>query len=289
MHLKILAGIGLVVAIISVFALSIIFSHNSSSEDITEVTNFIEENKIYIDNESEIFRVFVYEKDAVITPDGQKSFRRAFFELKQENTNLYEEIGLINQYQNTIVVIPTFTIIAYGEHGFYDYYKGECDKSCLEIPIRHDILQKYQTSDGATKIFKLLGYQFITDIDIDKNPDVLKQYDKVILLHNEYVTQKEFDAIIHHPKVIYLYPNSLYAKIEANYDLNTITLIRGHNYPQQEIKNGFNWRFDNTNFEYDSSCKNWEFYEIDNGIMLNCYPEMQIYKDKNLLKIIKDY
>ena len=237
MHLKSLVGIGLVMVLIIVFTLTI-FSYYYLSENITEFTNFIDESKIYIDNESEIFNIFVYEKDSAITSDGQKSFRRAFFELKQENTNLYEEIGLINQTQNTIVVIPTFTIIAYGEHGFYDYYKGECDKSCLEIPIRYDIEQKYQTSDAATKIFKLLDYQFITDIEIDKNPDLLKQYDKVILLHTEYVTQKVFDAIIHHPKVIYLYPNSLYAKIESNYDLNTITLIRGHNYPQQEIKNG---------------------------------------------------
>jgi len=33
----------------------------------------------------------------------------------------------------------------------------------------------------------------------------------------------------------------------------------------------------------------WEFNEIDNGIMLSCYPENIIYKDSALLKMIKDF
>ena len=40
------------------------------------------------------------------------------------------------------------------------------------------------------KILKLLNYKFLSDIDIDKNPEILKNFDKVILLHNEYVTKK---------------------------------------------------------------------------------------------------
>jgi hypothetical protein len=135
----------------------------------------------------------------------------------------------------------------------------------------------------------VLGYQYITDIDVDKDPDILKNYDKVILLHNEYVTKREFDAITQHPRVIYLYPNALYAEVTTNYDEDTITLIRGHNYPLPEIRNGFDWKFENTNFEYDNKCENWKFYEIDNGIMLDCYPEYIIFKDPVLLKKIKDY
>ena len=98
---------------------------------------------------------------------------------------------------------------------------------------------------------RLLGYPYITDIDIDQNPDILKKYEKIILLHNEYVTMKEFTAITEHQKVVYLYPNALYAKINANYENNTIELIRGHNYPSEDITNGFDWEFDNTNKEYN--------------------------------------
>ena len=73
----------------------------------------------------------------------------------------------------------------------------------------------------------LLGYSSITDIEIDKDPSILQQFDKVIMLHNEYVTRAMFDAITSHPNVIYLYPNALYAEIEVDYIDETITLIRG--------------------------------------------------------------
>ena len=65
------------------------------------------------------------------------------------------------------------------------------------------------------------------DEDVDKNPDILKQYKRIIVLHNEYVTKKEFDAITSHPDVVFLYPNALYAQVEANYTSNTITLVHG--------------------------------------------------------------
>jgi hypothetical protein len=133
-----------------------------------------------------------------------------------------------------------------------------------------------------------LGYSPITDIDIDKNPSILKEYDKIIMLHNEYVTRTMFDAITSHPNVIYLYPNALYAEIEVDYDNNTITLIRGHNYPEEEITNGFDWEFDNTHpFEYDNNCEQMIFYPIDNGWMTNCYPEQILAASPIIFKTIK--
>lgn len=103
------------------------------------------------------------------------------------------------------------------------------------------------------------------------------------------MTKTEFNAITQHPKVLYLHPNALYAEIKADYENNTITLLNGHGYPDPKIINGFNWMFDNSKFEYDNCQEGWKFYEIDNGIMLNCYPENIIYKNYTLLKMIKDY
>ena len=109
------------------------------------------------------------------------------------------------------------------------------------------------------------------------------------MLHNEYVTRTMFDAITSHPSVVYLYPNALYAEIEVDYDNNTITLIRGHNYPEQEIANGFDWEFDNTHpYEYDNNCSQMEFYKIDNGWMTNCYPEAPLAAFPVIFKTIKD-
>lgn len=183
-----------------------------------------------------------------------------------------------------VVVYPIFTASAYSEPGFYTYYRNECDEKCLTVEIKNNFPP--QANPNAVQVLSLLGYDFVTDIDVDKNPEILNEYDKVIILHNEYVTKKEFDAITNHPNVIYLYPNALYAKVKLDYSKNTITLLRGHNYPDVEIKNGFDWKNDNTPFEYEE-CKEMSFYKIENGWMLNCYPENAIHKSLELLKTIK--
>lgn len=192
--------------------------------------------------------------------------------------------------QNTIVINPILTQSAYSANGFYAYYHDKCDESCLTVEIEQNFRKEYNSSGSATIALSILGYPYITDIEIDKDPSILDKYDKVILLHSEYVTQKMFDAITSHQKVIYLYPNALYGEIEIDYEKNTITLIRGHGYPEKDIDNGFEWEFDNTRpDEFDSECLDWKFREISNGIQLNCYPDNVIYKDVELLKILKQY
>ena len=139
-----------------------------------------------------------------------------------------------------------------------------------------------------------MGYDIINDATLDQNPDILKRYDKVIMLHNEYVTRDMFDAVTSHPKVIYLYPNAFYAEIDVNYIDNTITLIRGHDYPPEDpVTNGFDWEFDNTHpYEFDSECQPMDIYRIKNGHMTTCYPENVFLKNNEqifkLLKLIKD-
>ena len=240
-------------------------------------------------DESFIFNAFGNEGENLNVSDDGKLYWTSFkIELKPEFKELYNEIGVIAEPQRTIVIYPIFTASAYTSPGFYDYYKKTCDESCLTTKIQTSLIG--QASGNALQVFTLLGYDVISDVDVDIDPDILKKYDKVILLHSEYVTQKEFDAITSHPNVIYLYPNALHAKIEHDELTNTITLIRGHGYPDESIANGFDWEFENTNpYEYDRECKNWEFYENDNGIMLNCYPEIQIMKDAELLKKIKEW
>lgn len=207
---------------------------------------------------------------------------------REEYQNFYADVQIFLEPQNTITVFPKFTEAAYNEPGFYTYYREECDTRCLTVKIG-DYPSHYTASKNGFKVLTLLGYDFITDVDLAKNPEILTSYDKVILLHNEYVTREMFDAITNHPNVIYLYPNAMMAEVEFNQDANTITLIRGHYYPESQIKNGFDWEYDNTHpYEYDTDCIEWEFYEIPNGRMLNCYPEFLILKDQSFLRMIKD-
>ena len=229
--------------------------------------------------------------DSIQSVDGIKHWGVIYLGLNEQFMDKYNEVSLWNDTQKAVAVFPTFTSTAYSEPGFYTYYRGECD-TCTTISIKIPRLM-FASSGNAAQSLALMGYDVIDDITIDKNPSILEEYDKVIMLHNEYVTRAMFDAITNHPKVIYLYPNALYAEIEVDYETNLITLIRGHGYPEPEISNGFDWEFDNTHpYEYDIQCSDMKFYPIDNGLMTNCYPENVFSTSNNntyeILKTIKE-
>ena len=230
--------------------------------------------------------------DSVQVIDGVKHWGAIYLGLSEDRMDEYNEVSIWNDTQKAAVVFPTFTSAAYGEPGFYTYFRGECD-ACTTTSITIPRLM-FSSSGNAIQTFSLMGYKILDDVEIDQNPSILEEYDKIIMLHNEYVTQKMFDAITNHPNVIYLYPNALYAEIEVDYNANTITLIRGHDYPPEDpVANGFDWEFDNTHpYEYDNQCLTMEFYEIDNGYMTNCYPEQVFTNSINgtyqILKTIKE-
>jgi len=234
-----------------------------------------------------VFDVYGIRNDFTIREDQQIVWNTPVFGLNPSLMEKYNEIAMWDDPQKAAVVLPIFTDSAYDSPGFYDYFSGECD-SCTTTKISDGELG-YNSSVNGYQLLTLLGYSPITDIDIDKNPSILKKYDKIVMLHNEYVTRTMFDAITSHPSVVYLYPNALYAEIEVDYDNDTITLIRGHNYPEQEITNGFDWEFDNTHpYEYDNSCEQMTFYPIDNGWMTTCYPETPLPAVPVVFKTIKD-
>ncbi len=244
-------------------------------------------NKVTKLDTKSLFNVFGFGENFEIE-NGKKVWNNVKFELNYENDKIYEELNYEDK-ENTVVISPIFTAAAYSEPGFYTYFRGECDEKCLTIKIQEEYASDHNSSGNAIQVFKLLGYPIISDIDVDQNPSILKKYDKVIVLHNEYVTRSEFDAITNHPKVIYLYPNALYAEIKTDYSDNFITLVRGHNYPESKIVNGFDWKYDNSILEYDTNCKDMGFDKIENGWMLNCYPENPIHQSKVLLKMIKEF
>jgi len=225
---------------------------------------------------------YLFDTNYAADPSG--TVESVAISLKPELMNFYREIGFFDRPSTSVVIYPMFTQKAYGENGFYYYYSHKCDSHCLTLSIPSHIERMFEASGRATAILQLLHYDFVTDLQVDSNPDILKKYNKVIVLHNEYVTQKEFDAITSHPHVVYLFPNALYAKVNVNYDNGTFTLVRGHGYPDPNIENGFNWKLDNSQFEYDIKCDSWKFYNVTNGKMLNCYPAYRLMYDKELLQ-----
>ena len=285
MHNSLIFGI---ISILVAIIVSVLFLTNFTIEQEKIVENVVEpSNNLLKLQINSLFNVYGYENDYEVI-DGKKIWQNVEYKLKKENQLLYNEISN-NDEKNIVVVYPIFTAAAYSEPGFYTYYRGECDDECLTITINENYPLSYQASGDAIQILSLLNYPIITDIDIDQDPSLLSKFDKVILLHNEYVTKTEFDAITSHPNVIYLYPNALYAEVSFDNENYTITLVRGHNYPEITIRNGFDWEYDNSELEYDNTCLDMKFEKIENGAMLNCYPENIIHKSKNLLKQIKEF
>ena len=234
-----------------------------------------------------LFTILVNPDDLAIV-NGKTIPLKASFALKNELEQVYKQIK-VSHDEKSLVIIPTFTASAYAKNGFYDFFNKNCDDQCLTVEILSKEKLDYSSSANSVKILQLLGYDSITDLELHKNPDILNGYDKIIILHNEYVSKIMFDAITSHNNVIFLYPNSLYGEVKVDNINNEITLIRGHGYPSLDITNGFNWENENTQpYEFDNKCENWEFYPISNGHMLNCFPENIIWKNELLLKTIKD-
>jgi len=259
-------------------------------EDIKFSSSWRIDKNFLVFVQSSFFEIYGKYGDCIMD-GGSKVWRSLALGLNPNKMDVYNEVAVWNDPQKTVVVYPYFTSIAYSEPGFYTYFRGECD-DCTTTKFAHPTTL-YTSSGIGHQALTLLGYTSITDVEIDKNPSILQQFDKVIMLHNEYVTRTMFDAITNHPNVIYLYPNALYAEIEVNYIDETITLIRGHNYPEPEIINGFDWEFENTHpYEFDSECRSMDIYRIKNGHMTTCYPENVFLKNNEqifkLLKLIKD-
>ena len=264
---------------------------NVPLEDVTFSSSWQINKNYLVFASSSFFEIYGKSGDCIVSDKGNLIWRSLSLALNPNKMDMYSEVAVWNDPQKTVVVYPFLTFSAYNEPGFYDYYSGKCN-DCTTTKITQPTVL-YTSSGIGHQALTILGYPSISDIEIDKNPSILQQFDKVIMLHNEYVTRAMFDAITNHPNVFYLYPNALYAEIEVNYMDETITLIRGHNYPEPGITNGFDWELDNTHpYEFDSVCLDMEIYKIENGWMTNCYPENlflqnteQLFK---LLKLIKD-
>jgi len=202
-------------------------------------------------------------------------------------TDYYDDYEELKASPNTVIIYPIFTQSAYQWDGFHDFYTGRCD-TCISIKIQNFYEKRFAASGNGYTVLEFLGYDIIDDIELDKNPEILQQYEKVILLHNEFVTENEFYSITQHPNVIYLYPNALVSKIDVDYSSNTISLLRGPGFPNDSVNSGFEWIYDNSASMQEWDCTEWKFEKIANGYMLNCYPEQYIVKDaQELLKVLK--
>ena len=201
-------------------------------------------------------------------------------------TKFFEQYDELSAPEKTVVIYPILTQSAYSWGGFHDFYLGRCD-SCLEVDIEEYYDPIFSVGAKSFRILEFLGYNVIDDVDIDKNPEILSKFNSVIILHNEFVTENEFLAITSHPNVVYMYPGALSSKVKINHDKESMILEKGPSFPEQDRKNGFDWKYDNSEFALNTICENWKFVKKGNGHMLNCTPEDIIQNNDEMLKELK--
>ena len=143
----------------------------------------VDKNKVVFVSSS-FFEIYGVNGDCLIdSNDGISKWKSTTLGLNPNKMDMYDEVALWNDPQSAVVVYPYFTYVAYQPQGFYDYFRGYCD-DCTTTKLVSPTSQ-YTSSGKAHQALTLLGYSSITDIDIDRNPSILQQFDKVIMLHNE--------------------------------------------------------------------------------------------------------
>ncbi len=103
----------------------------------------------------------------------------------------------------------------------------------------------------------------LTDVDVDQGKiffeDDRNAFDILILLHNEYVTQTEYDNlkrfVTNGGTILFTEGNVLYAEVEYNSTSNTISLVKGHDweFDGKSAKNNVGERWPDENTEWMGS------------------------------------
>jgi hypothetical protein len=74
----------------------------------------------------------------------------------------------------------------------------------------------------------------VNDGHIFNSDNKTNAYDPLLLFHNEYVTQKEYDNlkrfVSNGGTLVFIDANTLYAQVKYNRDNNTISLVKGHDW-----------------------------------------------------------
>jgi N,N-dimethylformamidase beta subunit-like, C-terminal len=151
------------------------------------------------------------------------------------------------------VVMPTFTAAAY-DHSFYVFYdkyinvtRGVNITTDLNL-LSNKVTNKPSLSASGIAMLYLLGnlkwvrpeasIAFLTDQDVDEGSIFQMNgsyaYDVIILGHQEYVTQREYDNFKQFVgsggTMIILDGNVFYAEVKYNNNTDTITLVKGHSW-----------------------------------------------------------
>ena len=105
-----------------------------NAPDLPNLPSSAVNETIELDSPKLLFKILVKEGDYKVV-NGTRVYSNQTFVLKPELADLYDELGVAKDPQNTIVITPVFTAMAYSEPGFYTYNRLQCDTKCLTVKI----------------------------------------------------------------------------------------------------------------------------------------------------------
>lgn len=172
-------------------------------------------------------------------------------EISTPNNNSHT--GEFGKGVNIAVVMPTFTAAAY-TNAFYVFYNKYINVTRgVNITTDLNLLSSKVTNEpsssasGLAMLYLLGNLKWITpdsNVDFHTDQDVdagsifqangSNAYDVIILGHQEYVTQKEYDNfkqfVGNGGTMIILDGNVFYAEVKHDNNTDTVTLVKGHSW-----------------------------------------------------------
>jgi hypothetical protein len=151
---------------------------------------------------------------------------------------------------NIAFILPIFTWAAY-QNAFYNFYQMYQESIKPGVNITHNlnllsnnVIMRYLTADNETRyltkhlslLFPSFHVSILTDADADIGSifftNGTNKYDTLVLRHQEYVTQQEYNNlkkfVANGGTMILLDGNPLYTLVGYDRTMQTITLIKGH-------------------------------------------------------------
>ena len=183
---KITISIIIVCVIISLSFLFFVINMDSQSDvsQMNEILHFSSPMETYIDNLSKThtvkaqttpyFHLYLTDNDAIRI--NQNLIFMDGIRILLNDSNEEQLVEEIMRNDKSVVIYPVFTSAAYSEPGFYTYFGGRCDQSCVtDLSFENPEFQ--YTSSGATaQILYHAGYDFLTDVQVDQNPELLDSW-----------------------------------------------------------------------------------------------------------------
>ena len=188
-------------------------------------------------------------------------FSKAKSELTTPENNTHT--GEFGNGVNIALIKPTFTAAAYN-HAFYDFYKKYAkvqtgvnitsDLNLLSSKISNETTGTINSVFAMLQLIKNLEWitqganiTILTDADVDNGSMIFSNnqnkndgnnnnnaYDIIILGHQEYVTQQEYNNlkkfVSNGGTMIILDGNVFYAEVKYDRNNQTVTLVKGHSW-----------------------------------------------------------